>query len=499
MRIYKIVPVATLALLLGVLGAEAQNDPSRVINVAETIPPSNLDPQQSTIGADWQAWQLGYQCLLTTDASGAIQPQLAESYTVSDDNKTYDFKLRPNVFFHNGDALSADDVIYSFARLKEKGVPLLQGRFYPSLQSVTADGDTVRFTLGGPDPSFIRNMASPGVAGCAILDRNVPEESLAQKMVGTGPYYQTGYVPNQELNVRVFDRYWGEKPKNAGVRVLYIPDGFSQLANLRSGKVDLFFPAAALLKPLESDKSVVLESTVTDYIDMITINTSHAPFDDVRVRRAIALAIDRQAIANTVYSGAAVPTSYLPPRWPWVAKVGEAPYSKQDIAQAKALLAEAGHPDGFDAHFMYIASRQEQAASAAVIQSQLAAIGIKITLDAEQQAVWSEKLNKPDYDLSFNSYFGFANPYEFLRVRTTRTGPIPQSLADLTSQLPATSSEQDFQNLVLKIAEEEGNLVYPNIPTVALKGYVAHVPALGNVVAPADSTRHFLTAVTVSR
>jgi hypothetical protein len=65
--------------------------------------------------------------------------------------------------------------------------------------------------------------------------------------------------------------------------------------------------------------------------------------------------------------------------------------------------------------------------------------------------------------------------------------------------LPATSSEQDFQKLVLKIAEEEGNLVYPNIPTVALKGYVAHVPALGNVVAPADSTRHFLTAVTVSR
>ncbi len=500
MRADKLLPLATVALLLGVCSASAQSDPGAVVRVAETVPPSNLDPQQSTLGADWQAWQLAYQCLLTTETSGAISPELAESYTVSSDNLTYDFKLRSNVFFHNGDAMTSADVVYTFDRLKEKGVPLLKGRFYPTLQSVAAvDDHTVRFTLGEPDPSFIRNIASPGVAGCAIIDKNVPEASLAQAMVGTGPYKQTNYIPNQELDLTAFDRYWGDKPSNGGLRVLYIPDDFTQLANLRSGQIDLFFPATSLLKSLESDKSVVLESTVTDYLDMVAINTNHPPFDNVLVRHAISLAIDRNAIVNTVFNGAAVPTSYLPPRLDWAPKVADVPFASRDLAKAKELMAQAGYPNGFDAGLMYIAGRQDQIASSAVLQSQLAEIGIKVTLDPEQLASWIEKFNKPDYDLSFNSYYGFANPYEFLRVRTARTGPIPDSLAALIAKLPSVSSDADFQSVVSSIALEEANLSYPGVPTVARKGYVAHSPALANVVAPPDSTRQFLSAVTVNR
>lgn len=492
---------ATGLLLAAVAHAQAPAaDPAAIVRVAESIPPTTLDPQQSTLGADWQAWQLAYECLLTTDAAGSIQPRLAARYSESADHLSYDFALQPNAMFHNGQQVTAEDVLYSFERLRDRGVPLLRGRFYPSLQKVEAiDPATVRFTLAGPDPSFLRNMASPGVAGCAIISRSVPEESLAQAMVGTGPYRQTGYTANQQLELAAFDRYYGTRAANGGLRVHYIPDGLTQLAGARAGQIDLFFPAPALLRTLSQERGLKLESAVLDYIDAIAINSAKPPFDNVQVRRAIALAINRAAIVNTVYSGAAVPTSYLPPRLAWAPKVEDSPYGRRDIARAKALLAEAGFPNGFSARLMHLTDRVEDAAQAAVIQSQLAAIGITVTIDALQPAVWTEKFNAPDYDMSYNGYYGFSNPYEFLRIRTNRTGPIPPSLKALMDQLPQATTEAAFQALVAKISTEEAEQAYPGIPTVARKGFVAFVPALGNVVPPPDSTRQFLAAVTVAR
>jgi ABC-type transport system substrate-binding protein len=465
--------------------------------MVEAVAPSTLDPQESTLGGDWYAWQLSYQCLLTTDATGALQPMLAASYTVSSDNLIYDFKLQPNVSFHNGDAMASAEVVYTFNRLSTKGVPLLKGKFYPSVKSVDAVGDNeVKFTLGAPDPNFIRNMASPGVAGCAIIDHNVAEGSLAQTMVGTGPYKQTKYVPNQELDVATFDKYWGTKPSNGGLKVVYVPDELTQLADVRSGQVQVFFPSSTLLTTLSVEPDIKLSSTVADRIDTIVINRSKKPFDNVLVRQAIALAIDRGAIATTVYNGAAVPTSYLPARMTWAPALSAMPFQTMDIAKAKALLAQAGYPNGFSAHFMYIAGYSpEQTAESAVIQSQLSAIGITLTIDALQQAVWTMNLNKPDYDLGFNFYAGFVAPYEFLRVRTARTGPIPADLQSLVSQLPTATTEATYESLCSQIATAEANLAYPGIPTVAPKMYVAYASTLNNVVAPADDTRGFLTAL----
>jgi peptide/nickel transport system substrate-binding protein len=475
-------------------------DPNGIVSLAEAVAPSTLDPQESTLGADWFAWQLAYECLMTTDATGAIQPQLASGYTVSSDNLTYDFTLPSNVTFHNGDPFTADDVVYTFNRLNTEGIPLLKSRFYPNLTSVTAVSPTdVKFVLASADPNFIRNMANPGVAGCAIIDHNVPASSLAQKMVGTGPYEQTNYVPNQELDVKTYANYYGQKPANGGVKVLYIPDTLTQLADVKSGQVDIFYPPSTLLTQLSLDKTVTLASTVQDKIDMICINSSKAPFDNADVRRAIALAIDRNAIVTTVYSGAAVPTSYLPPPMTWAPKLADLPNSSLNIDMAKSLLASAGFPNGFSAHFMYIAGYSpEQTAESAVIQSQLSAIGVTITLDALQQAVWTTNLNKPDYDLAFNFYYGFVTPYEFLRVRTARTGPIPDSLKTLIDQLPAATTESSYQALMAKIETEEANLAYPNIPTVAGKAYIAYTARVGNLVVPPDGTRHYLTAVTVT-
>jgi ABC-type transport system substrate-binding protein len=479
--------------------AAATTGSSATVTVAEAVSPSTLDPQASPLGADFNAWELAYQCLMTTSPNGTITPQLATGYAVSGGRTIYDFTLRRNVFFHNEEPLTPADVVYTFQRLQKTAIPYAKSRF-PTLKSVEATGpEGVRFVLSAPDPSFILNMADPTVVGCAILNQHAGTTSnLALNMVGTGAYRMVNYVPHQELDFAPFDRYWGEKPRNRGLKVVYVPDPLTQRADLQAGKISLFFPDTSLIQTLQADRSVKLSEAVTGTIDLLCLNSARKPFDDVRVRRAIALAIDRGAIARVAFNGAAVPNSYLPPGLSWAPKLDSMPYSKLDVAQAKALLSEAGFPNGLTAKLMYIAGYSPQSArEAALLQSQLAAIGLRITLDPQDQASWNTNFNIPAYDLNWNLYGSFADPYQYLRPRPGRQGPVPPSLQALIDRLQATTSMAAYRDAVLAIAHEEANIVYPDIPLVAWKTYVAYSPRLQDVTMPANLTRNFLAAVWV--
>jgi ABC-type transport system substrate-binding protein len=467
------------------------------ITVAEAISPSTLDPQASPLGADFNAWELAYQCLLTTSSSGTIRPQLATGYSVGSGRTTYDFTLRRNAYFHNGDQMTSADVVFTFQRLLKTGIPYAKSRF-PTLKSIEPGGQYgVKFVLSEPDPSFILNMADASVVGCAILNEHAGATgNLALTMVGTGAYQMVNYVPHQELDFSPFDKYWGQKPKNGGLKVLYVPDPLTQRADLQSGKIDLFFPDTSLIQSLQRDHSVRLGEAVSGTIDLLCINSARKPFDDVRVRRAIALALDRDAIAKVAFNGAAVPNSYLPPGLTWAPKLDSMPYSTRDIGQAKSLLNEAGYPNGLSAKLMYIAGYSPQSArEVALLQSQLGAIGIKITLDPLDQATWNTNFNIPAYDLNWNLYGSFADPYQYLRPRPGRQGPIPPSLQALIDQLRSTTTSAAYRNAVLAIAKEEASLIYPDIPLVAWKTYVAHNPKLQDVHLPANLTRNFLADV----
>lgn len=470
---------------------------SSIVTVAEAVSPGTLDPQASPLAADFYAWELTYQCLMTTSPNGTITPQLATGYSVSGGRTIYDFMLRRDVFFHNGEQLTPADVVYTFQRLQKTGIPYAKSRF-PTLKSVEATGPYgVRFVLSAPDPSFILNMADPSVVGCAILNQHAGTASNpALEMVGTGAYRMVNYVPHQELDFAPFERYWAEQPRNGGLKIIYVPDPLTQRADLQAGKINLFFPDTSLIQALQADHSVKLSEAVTGTIDLLCINSARKPFDDVRVRRAIALGIDRDAIARVAFNGAAVPNSYLPPGLSWAPPLDSMSYSKVDVSQAKALLSDAGFPNGLTAKLMYIAGYSPQSArEAALLQSQLAAIGARITLDPQDQASWNTNFNIPAYDLNWNLYGSFADPYQYLRPRPGRQGPIPPSLQALIDHLQATTTMAAYRDAVLAIAREEANLIYPDIPLVAWKTYVAYSPRLQDVKMPANLTRNFLAAV----
>jgi ABC-type transport system substrate-binding protein len=497
--------VVTLAILLGVPifgsapthGSTPGASPNATVTVAEAVSPTTLDPQASPLVADFYAWELAYQCLLTTSSTGTITPQLATGYSVGGGRTIYDFTLRRNVQFHNGDRLTPADVVFTFQRLMKTGIPYAKSRF-PTLKNVEATGpDSVRFILSEPDPSFILNMADASVVACAILNQHAGTTSnLALSMVGTGAYRMTSYVPHQELGFSRFDKYWGPAPKNGGLKVVYVPDPLTQRANLQSGKIDFFFPDTSLIRSLQGDRSVKLGESVTGTIDLLCLNSARKPFDDVRVRRAVALAIDRDAIAKVAFDGAAVPNSYLPPGLAWAPKLDAMPYSKRDINQARSLLSEAGYPNGLSAKLMYIAGYSPQSArEAALLQSQLGGSGLTITLDPQDQASWNTNFNIPAYDLNWNLYGSFADPYQYLRPRPGRQGPVPSSLQALIDQLRSTTTMAAYRDGVLAIAREEANLVYPDIPLVAWKTYVAYNPKLQDVKLPANLTRNFFADV----
>src|SRR6476619_5925921 len=165
----------------------AQSRPSAASStlvVSFTTAPDTLDPQKSPLNQTWPAWQLSYECLLRATADGKIGSQLATSYTVDAAGLNYDFTLRPNVRFHNGDLMTSADVVYTFDRLKASGIPYAQNRF-PTLTSVTAQGPrAVRFTLSKADPGFLLNMGDPFTVACAILSKKAGEsKDLTTQMV----------------------------------------------------------------------------------------------------------------------------------------------------------------------------------------------------------------------------------------------------------------------------------------------------------------------------
>ncbi|HUY24835.1 MAG TPA: ABC transporter substrate-binding protein, partial [Candidatus Saccharimonadales bacterium] len=404
--------VSSILLLSGCSSAANGTSPARkaVLSVAEAVAPTTLDPQASSLGADWNAWQLSYQCLLVQSPDGTIGPQLASSYTVNAAGTVYTFKLRKGVEFQNGDPFTSADVVYTFQRLQKTGIPYAQSLF-AGVGSVQAVGSyQVAFTLTAPNPGFLLNMANPSVVGCAILDSN-DSANLAQQMNGTGPYTMTGYQPNAQMTLTAFKHYWGPAPKNAGLKILYVPNPLTAVADLESGGVDLIFPSSASLSTLTANRNVALQSVTADNVDELEINTNAAPFNNVLVRRAIALAINRSQIASLAYGGDAVPTSYLPPGLSWAPQLGTQPYSKPSISEAKSLLAQAGFPNGFTTTLMYVAGYSPQSADeVAVEKSQLAQIGITVNLTPLQIAAWNVALNQPSYGLSWNYYGYFANP-----------------------------------------------------------------------------------------
>ncbi len=373
--------------------------------------PGTLDPQLQSLTATWHVVEHIYSRLTKVNPDLSVDLELAESVDISEDGLTYTFKLHP-ANFHNGRALVADDVVYSYNRLIAPETASPSAADLASMASIEApDDSTVVITLTQPDASFLTMLSNQS---CIIIPKEVVEENgdLSQVAVGSGPFKFVEYVPNTHIKLEKNEDYWEENiPYLDGLELLIAAEDNSRTAALISGTVDLIeYVPPQDIPILEEDDSIVLAGNSIQQIRMLGFNLDREPFNIPEVRQAIAMAIDRGPIIDAALSGLGTPTDTLFAADFW-AGLGEREIPAPDIEGAKALLAEAGYPDGFDTTLTGWAEYGYLADSAVVVQEQLKQIGINAELNLLDtgtmgQTVYIDK----DFDMTVTGDSGFVDP-----------------------------------------------------------------------------------------
>lgn len=456
--------------------SEDASQPGPVI-IGETNPPNTFDPIGHSNLNNWYVWQLSYEGLIEAQPDGTIAPLLAESWEPSADGLEYVFTLRSGVTFHNGEPLEADDVVYTFDRLLSDGIPYAQARF-PSLGAVEAIGDNqVRFRLSAPDSSFITNLADPFAVANSILNREagaVAQPALA--MIGTGPFKVVSYAPERELVLTAHENYWRDGiPGTTDLIIRYFPEQSAQVAALEAGQIHLMFPSPETVLSLSGSSEVEIQAVPTAQTFQVNMGSVDAPLDDVRVRRAIALSIDRDALVALALLGEGTATGPFPPGHPWAVPVSDLPFYTRDTAQARQLLDDAGYPDGLELSFMWPAGFDQVGDRLGeILQPQLLESGITLNLEPLETAVWIDRLVSADYDLTWTAPSYFADPRQYVIPRDGRQGPTPPELAELFAAAQATTDPGELESLYREIQVMEADLVYPFTGLVARNGWVAY-------------------------
>jgi peptide/nickel transport system substrate-binding protein len=354
------------ALLCGLAAAPAPALAQRTLTVATIAPPSALDPHYHNTSNNNQALRQVFDSLVQFDNTGRLHPGLALSWTPLDE-LTWEIRLRPGVRFHDGTPFEAEDVAFTIARAPN--VPNSPAAFTPYVRNIAAvevvDPTTLRIRTTAPNP-----MMEWDLVFVLMLSRRVhgPEPTTAEfnsgrLAVGTGPYRVTSFIPNERLEIARNPDYWGGAEPWDRVVTRYIPNGGGRVAALLAGEVDLIdsvpyqdMPRLAAdpriaVTGADSITSVYLfPDSVRDQAPHITDRSGQPmarnPLRDARVRQALSLAINRQAVVERLYQGQGrAADQFASP--PAQHRVDGLPPLPHDPAQARRLLAEAGFPDGF--------------------------------------------------------------------------------------------------------------------------------------------------------
>jgi peptide/nickel transport system substrate-binding protein len=320
-----------------------------------------------------------------------LAPSLAESWSVAKDGLTYEFVLRPNVTFHNGDPLTAEDVKFSFERYKGAAARLLKERV-AAVEIV--DPHRVRFRLKEPWPDFLTFYATPATGAAWIVPKKhvekVGDEGYKKALVGAGPYRMVSLNPGIEMVLEAHEGYWRKMPSVKRLVFRQVPDETTRLAMLKRGEADIAYSLRGPLgEEVRRTPGLRLAANLipaTFWIDFTTEPwDAKSPWHDRRVRLAASLALDRKAISQAETLGFSRAASSIVPSgfefyWP-------APAVPYDPAQAKRLLAEAGYPRGFDAGD-YTCDAAYASLGEAVL-NYLGAVGIRARLRPLDRAAWT--------------------------------------------------------------------------------------------------------------
>jgi peptide/nickel transport system substrate-binding protein len=397
--------------LLAMSAAPAAAQPAGTLVVALVAEPVNLDPPQVTDLNSLRVSRRIVETLVTfAEESTQIVPGLAESWTISKDGLTYTFKLRKGIKFHDGTPLDAKAVAFSIERqfnpehpANKLGKYPFAGYFFGNVKAVEPMDDlTVRFVLKEPRASFLAVLtagAASIVSPTAVMKWGA---DYALNPIGTGPFRYVSWQRGQQVVLEKNPGYWRGPVKIDRVIFRPIVEDQARLTELLTGAVDMIVGVPPdFVDQLEGSGKATLLKQVGAHVWYLGINNQKKPFDDKRVRQALNYAVNKDAIVKDVLKGTGSPSSgpVLPGTWGADTALKAYPY---DPARAKKLLAEAGYPNGFSTTMWVPESgsgMQSPVAMATVMQSNLKAVGVTVTLQTMEWGAYLAKLRSKEQDL----------------------------------------------------------------------------------------------------
>ena len=375
----RLLSVLAFTLGLSTAAAIAPAFAQGTVRVALGTTLSQLDPAKTTIGDEYVYVHLVFNGLSRIDPDMTVKPDLAERWSASDDLKTWTFKLRQGVKFHHGRVMDSEDVVATIKRILDPATGSRSRTSLSMVDNVTAvDPLTVKFDLNIPYAGFADIFADRNL-------RIVPKDKLAElstNPIGTGPFMFKSWSPGDRLElVKNPDYFEKGLPKLDGVTLRIVPESAARIAALESGSLDIVWSMAyESVDKFKNHPTVRTDSVSTPTWDGVILNNDRPPFNDVRVRQALALTIDKSAIVELALFGQGDPTfSPIPPSHPYFNK--SLPFNPPDIAKAKKLLAEAGFPNGFDVPMQVPQEREQRVRVGVAVRDMAKAAGIRINVE----------------------------------------------------------------------------------------------------------------------
>jgi len=372
------------------------------ITVGMQLEPPNLDPTAGAAGAiDEVVYANVFEGLTRFDSNGAIVPALAKSWDISENGLVYTFNLQPGVKFHDGTAMDSADVVFSLERAMAEGSTNAQKALFADIASLEAlDATTVRITLSKPNGSFLFNMAW----GDAVIVAPESAANNATNPIGTGPFAFFEWVQGDRVELVKNPDYWGAPVALDKVTFKFISDPTAAYAAMMAEDVDAFpnFPTPEVLPQLDADPRFNVIVGTTEGETILSTNNKAVPLNDVRVREAIAHAINRQEIIDGAMFGYGTPigTHFNPSNPDYVDLTNQSDY---DPERSRALLAEAGVSNL--TLRLKLPPPTYARRGGEIIAAQLRAVGINVEISNLEWAQWLEEVfRNRDYDLTIVSH-----------------------------------------------------------------------------------------------
>lgn len=453
-----VVVMALSLCLTGCSKGEETSDQKIIFNIGGD--PSSLDPLKASTTNEGVIDNQLFECLTRYGQNGEVVGGVAKDWTISEDGLTYTFNLRPEAKFSNGDELKASDVVYSYTRILDPRnggtyafqlYPIKGAEALNTIDPGAADADkkiedaiknlglkavddhTVEITLERVVPYFLSlsTFFTYGIISEKVDRENPQWAEKAETFVSNGPFKMTEWSHNERLTLKKNENYWDKDVmKIEEIEFLFIESATTEITMFETGKLDVTYniiPAADLKRLQENNTLKLHDIIMTRYI---SINVTHAPLDDVRVRKALSLAIDRQSFSDHIFQGTAIPMyAYVP------YGMSDADETKdfrevggdiltENVEEAQRLLAEAGYPngEGFPGfELLYGTSEANKAMVEAYIEMWKQNLNItNIVASNVEGKVRTQRRLSGEFDMTIGGWTGdYLDPMTFMETLTT--------------------------------------------------------------------------------